>query len=507
MHAVPCSQHDIALPCVATHTSGFAFRLTKKLPLAIEHCGLALHILEHLSSRTQHSDPERSTLDRLLADAHFNKGVVLYDMKRYAEAAAELRHSAVLRPDALDCRLYLGYAVMNRALQQRWAMIEQGLGMAAPDAAEKDMIEALEVLLEAQALDPTEPNTYVSLAQTLMGLGMSDAGTDLLKPIAQDAANGARDPFYQHLHVDSAVAEQVIRQLRSALDRGDVRWRIPVAQPCTGGRLGSVQRSAVAYLTSDSSSDLTDLAMSLGLLRSHFFDVHGMYSVIVFHDSLQEHHMSFLQSAFGAGCPLSFQRISLEASAPISTDTHFRYFHQAPHQGVGYRSMCRYFSGPIFEHEAMRGLDYYMRLDTDSFFLHPLPEDPFKRVRDQGAVYAYLTTATEEGSMCIGLEEEMTTAVDRLARHAMTQPRRKAEQWDRTFFYNNFEVTAVQFWRSDAYREVFQALDASGGFFSQRWGDGPVRSIALRLMAEPSKVMKLARISYWHQTFVTLPRQ
>lgn len=67
------------------------------------------------------------------------------------------------------------------------------------------------------------------------------------------------------------------------------------------------------------------------------------------------------QTAFGAGCPLSFQRISLEASAPISTDTHFRYFHQAPHQGVGYRSMCRYFSGPIFEHEAV-GLDLRQRI-------------------------------------------------------------------------------------------------------------------------------------------------
>ena len=35
--------------------------------------------------------------------------------------------------------------------------------------------------------------------------------------------------------------------------------------------------------------------------------------------------------------------------------------------------MCRFFSGPVFDHPAVAGLEYYLRLDVDSFLLGPLP--------------------------------------------------------------------------------------------------------------------------------------
>ena len=70
------------------------------------------------------------------------------------------------------------------------------------------------------------------------------------------------------------------------------------------------------------------------------------------------------------------------------------------------------------------------------------------------------------------------------------------------FFYNNFELLQLAFFRSRAYRAMFTALDASGGFFERRWGDGPVRTLALGLLARPEAVVKLSAIPYWHQTAV-----
>ncbi len=49
-------------------------------------------------------------------------------------------------------------------------------------------------------------------------------------------------------------------------------------------------------------------------------------------------------------------------------------------------------SNGVLSRVQMRDLDWYMRMDTDSFFLSPLPYDPFDHVRTQGAVYGYLTT-------------------------------------------------------------------------------------------------------------------
>lgn len=89
---------------------------------------------------------------------------------------------------------------------------------------------------------------------------------------------------------------------------------------------------------------------------------------------------------------------------------------------IGYRGMCRFFSGPIYDHPkgeyicmisggvdpffpllhslgltvfamlAVRDLSYYMRLDVDSFLLRPFPYDPFRYLDDTGSTYGYLTT-------------------------------------------------------------------------------------------------------------------
>jgi hypothetical protein len=47
--------------------------------------------------------------------------------------------------------------------------------------------------------------------------------------------------------------------------------------------------------------------------------------------------------------------------------------------------MCRFFSQPMYEHPTVRALEYYMRLDVDSFFLNVLPYDPFQYLHQRCA--------------------------------------------------------------------------------------------------------------------------
>jgi hypothetical protein len=49
-------------------------------------------------------------------------------------------------------------------------------------------------------------------------------------------------------------------------------------------------------------------------------------------------------------------------------------------------------------------------------------------------------------------------------------------------------VLELAFFRSAEYRTLIAALDASGGFFVKRWGDGPVRTLALGFLANTTQV-------------------
>jgi hypothetical protein len=51
-----------------------------------------------------------------------------------------------------------------------------------------------------------------------------------------------------------------------------------------------------------------------------------------------------------------------------------------PHKGftLGYRHMCRFFSGDLFNQQILNNYENYMRLDNDSFILSPIYYDIFE---------------------------------------------------------------------------------------------------------------------------------
>jgi Glycolipid 2-alpha-mannosyltransferase len=73
--------------------------------------------------------------------------------------------------------------------------------------------------------------------------------------------------------------------------------------------------------------------------------------------------------------------------------------------------------------------------------------------------------------------------------------------WNYCHFWSNFEIGDMDFFRSaDAaeYRNFFDALDRSGGFYFERWGDDPVHSFGVGLFLEPSEVHYFEDIGYIH---------
>jgi tetratricopeptide (TPR) repeat protein len=96
---------------------------------------------------------EAVRLDNNSAAAHYNKGAVLFDLKRYEEARTELEVACKMEPG-----LSTGFYVL--------ALSERQLGNSS---------RAAELLEKVEKLDPSNTNALFQLAQILDGLGRTSS--------------------------------------------------------------------------------------------------------------------------------------------------------------------------------------------------------------------------------------------------------------------------------------------------------------------------------------------
>jgi alpha 1,2-mannosyltransferase len=52
------------------------------------------------------------------------------------------------------------------------------------------------------------------------------------------------------------------------------------------------------------------------------------------------------------------------------------------------------------------------------------------------------------------------------------------------YIYNNWEVSRTEIWRSKIYEKLALFIEESGGIFMRRWGDAPIRTMALHLLQD-----------------------
>ncbi|KAG9576569.1 putative alpha-1,2 mannosyltransferase KTR1, partial [Aureobasidium melanogenum] len=71
--------------------------------------------------------------------------------------------------------------------------------------------------------------------------------------------------------------------------------------------------------------------------------------------------------------------------------------------------------------------------------------------------------------------------------------------------WSNFEIGNLDWLRSPAYLDYFEALDKDGGFFYERWGDAPVHSIAAGLTLKKEEIHFFNDIAYYHVPFTHCP--
>ncbi|GAA5837036.1 hypothetical protein JCM11251_004480 [Rhodosporidiobolus azoricus] len=179
---------------------------------------------------------------------------------------------------------------------------------------------------------------------------------------------------------------------------------------------------------------------------------------------------------------------------------------------VPYRKMCRYQSGFFWRHPLLDEYEYYWRVEPSVKFFCDIPYDVFKVMKEGNKKYGFTVSLYEYRETIASLWD---TTKDFIEQHPEHIPENNLMEWispnggkdyNLCHFWSNFEIAALDLWRSPAYRTYFDFLDKSGGFFYERWGDAPVHSIAAALFLNSTEFHFFQDIGYRHEPFQHCPQ-
>jgi alpha 1,2-mannosyltransferase len=195
-----------------------------------------------------------------------------------------------------------------------------------------------------------------------------------------------------------------------------------------------------------------------------------------------------------------------------------------------YRHMCRYESGFFFRHPLLQNYEYYWRVEPGVELFCDIPYDPFLFMKENDKKYSFVISMYEYPGTIPTLWDGVKQFMNDYPQHISEENLMRFLSDDKGKTYNschfvstipsrlllelthliiwqwsNFEIGSLDWLRSKAYMDYFEALDRQGGFFYERWGDAPVHSIAAGLLLNKEQIHFWDEIAYYHMPFTHCP--
>lgn len=259
-------------------------------------------------------------------------------------------------------------------------------------------------------------------------------------------------------------------------------------------------RAAIVYLVRSKAQDIINLKRSLHLLDTNF-NIRHKYPIILFHEDLDERTIKDLFQSTKS--PIRFEKLKFKIPSflPRNEVPEFVYAKNTKF-GIGYRHMCRFFAGGIYKEPAFEALDYYWRLDTDSFIPKKINYDVFRLMEEKNYIYGYISIMKDLEEVVEGLWHTTNKYIkENNIKPTFLHKFIKDGAWDRSNYYTNFEISRTDFWRSKQVTDYFDYLDHSGGIYKHRWGDHVIHLLTLSMFAPESQVHRFSDVPYQHQEF------
>lgn len=87
----------------------------------------------------------------------------------------------------------------------------------------------------------------------------------------------------------------------------------------------------------------------------------------------------------------------------------------------------------------------------------------------------------------------------------LSEDRISGSEYNWGHFWTNFEISRVDIFTSKIYKELYDHIEESGGFWQERWGDAPVRLLALAMMLNVNELHYFRDIGYQHSDLAHCP--
>lgn len=275
------------------------------------------------------------------------------------------------------------------------------------------------------------------------------------------------------------------------------------------------ERAAILLLARD--GDLEALLPTLNNFEAKFNARFRYPYVFLNEDSLSQTFQQGIRTALPQGAVVEFGTIPKEHwSIPDWLDKQQvrEGFERMKEENIqyadreSYHHMCRYYSGLFALHPLLSKYDFYWRLEPGVRFYCDLQYDPFLYMAQNNKVYGWVISIVETPNTIPTLFDTIlrwranVTATSSMlskfggsSRLQLADWKKKGELWDfflkeadsarergkteeynLCHFWTNFEIGDLRFFRSKEYRSLFDYLDRSGGFYTERvgWRLGPV---------------------------------
>ena len=260
--------------------------------------------------------------------------------------------------------------------------------------------------------------------------------------------------------------------------------------------------NCIVYLVRSSDTDVEMFNRSLDLLEKNVLAFTKDTDVLVYVEESFEEYKSSVQT----NLKLRYETIVFEVpDYPEEIASQIPEFFPHPTHGsgpvdwghpgfpMGYRHMCRFFSGEMYKQSSLKEYNYYLRLDTDSFIHTPLNYDIFEWAEENKCYYGCIAPAIQKDNPKVidGLWSFINDLYPNTIPEGM-------------MFYTNFEIGNVKWFLTSPYMEFYNEIDKCGGIYTKRWGDAPIKFLGINLFMPKENIKPVSGFTYQHGAVYTV---
>ena len=187
---------------------------------------------------------------------------------------------------------------------------------------------------------------------------------------------------------------------------------------------------------------------------------------------------------------------------------------------LSYHNMCRFYSSKFYHQDILKNYKYAWRIEPNVNFYCKIDYDIFQFMEQHDKIYGF-TLNLYDSPQSVRTLWESTFEFIKENPHYLNN--NGAFEWIKEnlqkpwnfnvtngystcHFWTNFEINNLDFLRSEPYERYMEHLESKGGFYYERWGDAPVRSLALALFADKSRIHWFRDIAYHHFPYTNCPK-